>query len=47
MNTKATYEAPVFEKIGSIEAITQSTANGPRTDAAFPAQAPLIANALS
>ena len=47
MSTKATYERPTFKKVGSIEAITKSTSNGNRTDAAYAAQAPLITGALS
>jgi len=47
MSTKATYERPTVKKVGSIEAITKSTSNGNRTDAAYAAQAPLITGALS
>ena len=35
MTIKATYERPTFKKVGSIEAITKSTAVGRRLDAAF------------
>ena len=44
---KQTYEAPKLEKLGSFEGLTMSTASGVTTDAAFPAQAPLITGALS
>jgi hypothetical protein len=47
MSSKATYERPVFKKVGSIEAITKSTNTGPRTDAAYDASTQLIAGALS
>ena len=47
MTTKTQYERPAFAKVGSIEAITQSTNSGIYTDAAYAAQAPLIVGALS
>ena len=32
---KKNYEKPMFEKVGSIEAVTQSTTTGTRLDSAF------------
>lgn len=37
MTIKATYERPIFKKVGSIEVITKSTTTGTRTDSAFSA----------
>ncbi len=47
MKTKATYEHPVFEKIGSIEAVTQNTTTGTRLDAPFQSGVPLSDLTLS
>ena len=41
MKTKATYERPVFQKIGSIEGATKNTATGTRLDAPFQSGVPL------
>ncbi len=47
MTIKATYERPAFKKVGSIEAITKSTAVGRRLDAAFANNTPLAEVTLS
>lgn len=47
MITKTVYEVPSLTKVGSLEAVTKSTATGTVTDFAYAAQAPSILNALS
>lgn len=44
---KKTYEKPMFEKMGSIEAVTKSTQTGGALDSTFPATTPLSDLTLS